>query len=137
MGQFYLLSVVSLVVAGFALAADYLAERISVLRGFRKIRESRAAEAIVGTFATLAGILKLIFRSPGETTPVAGDLLPALAGIALGMVLLGEVFHQQIAAGGESLEKASRSVLTYRTPIGIAGVLIGLVHFVMPRVVIL
>lgn len=137
MAQFYLLSIVANVVAGLALSSDYLGKRVSFFTGFKMLRENRSAEITLGLVTAIFGVLKLIFKSPGEGVPVAGDLLPALAGIALGLILLGEAFRQKVEASSEAIEKASRTVLTYRVPVGIAGVAIALLHFFIPGVLIL
>jgi uncharacterized membrane protein len=38
---------------------------------------------------------------------------------------------------GKSVEKISKMVLTYRVPVGIAGVVIAILHFLFPGVVLL
>jgi hypothetical protein len=126
MAQIYLLSVVANIVAGFTLAGDYLGERASLLASFKNLRDNRGA---------------MIGRSPGERVPVAGDLLPALAGIALGLLLL---FESRGARGASEqpaeerqVEKVARSVLTYRVPVGLIGAGLGFLHFLLPGVLLL
>jgi hypothetical protein len=135
--QFYLLSIIANVIAGLTLSSDYLGERVSFFAGFKRLRENRSTEITLGLVTAIIGIFKLIIKSPGEGVPVVGDLLPALAGIALGLILLGEAFRKKVEATSESIEKASRTVLTYRVPVGIAGAVIALLHFFIPSVLIL
>jgi len=134
--QFYLLSVVMNVLAGMALAGDFLGEKLGFLAVWKNVRERRGLIIGIGVAAVVAGLLKLIFRSPGETVPVAGDLLPALLGIIQGGALLAEGFRQRIEAS-EQLESVSRAVLSYRVPLGIAGLVVALLHILMPRVLFL
>ena len=48
-------------------------------------------------------------------------------------ILLVEAFRQKVESQGESLKKISTAVLTYRVPVGIAGVVIaGLCTFCFP-----
>ena len=136
MAQFYLLSVVTNVLAGLALAGDYLGEKIAFLSSWKGIRERKGALIAIGLSAAVVGVLKLIFRSPGERVYVAGDLLPALLGIVQGAALLAEGFRQRVESS-EQLESVSRAVLTYRVPVGIAGMVVAFLHFLVPRVLFL
>jgi hypothetical protein len=138
--QFYLLSIFANIVAGLTLAGDYLGERIPFLSSFKNLRENRTAQIVVGVAALAIGAVKLFLGSPGEMVLIAGDLLPALTGIALGGVLLVEAFRQVVdgeEGKREKVKKISKAVLSYRVPLGIAGVVIAFVHFLFPAIVIL
>jgi hypothetical protein len=137
MAQFYLLSVLSNIVAGLPLAGDYLGEKLPFLASFKNLRANKAGQTVVAIVALVVGVIKLIVPSPGESVPVVGDILPALAGILLGAILLIEAYRPVVESRGESIEKISKTVLTYRVPAGIAGVAIALVHFLFPGAVIL
>ncbi|MBN2553406.1 MAG: hypothetical protein JXB06_11590 [Spirochaetales bacterium] len=143
MPQFYLLTVVSTVVAGLALSSDYLKTKSEFFGSFRFLQKSRTIQIIAGLVTAAIGVLKLIFISPGEDVVVVGDLLPAAAGIILGIILIGEAFRQYPKAGevrekvGQSVEKVTKRIATYRIPVGIAGAVIGLLHFVFPGVLFL
>ena len=143
MPQFYLLAVVSTVVAGLALSSDYLGKKSEFFASFRFLRRNRSIQITAGLITAVIGVLKLIFRSPGERVAVVGDLLPALVGIILGVILIGEAFRQHPAEGpeqekvGKSVEKVTEAIMPYRVPVGIAGVVVGLVHFLFPTVLFL
>ena len=143
MPQFYLLSVVSTVIAGLALSSDYLNTKSDFFGSFRFLQKNRSIQIAAGLVTAAIGILKLIFRSPGEDVVVVGDLLPAAAGIILGVILIGEAFRQHPKAEDEqekvekSVEKVTRGIAPYRIPVGIAGAVIGLVHFLFPRILFL
>ncbi len=137
MPQFYLLSVLANLVAGLTLAGDYLGAKFAFLASFKNLRDNRPATIIIALVTVVIGVLKLIILSPRESIPVAGDLLPALTGIILGGTLLIEAFRQKVEATGQSVEKISKVVLNYRVPMGIAVVVIALVHFLFPGAVIL
>lgn len=137
MAQFYLLSIFANIVAGLTLAGDFLGDRISFLSSFKNLRSNRAAQVVIGAVTLVVGVVKLFVGSPGELVAVAGDLLPALAGIILGGVLLVEAFLTRIEKKGEKATTISKAVLSYRVPVGIAGVAIALLHFLFPGVVIL
>ena len=142
MAQLYMLSILSLLAAGLILSSDYLVERMAWLSGLKEFAAQRGVKIGVGIVTAIVGIMKLIVRSPGETVPVAGDLLPALAGIVLGGLLLADTLR----AGRDSIateeqpvavDKVTNAVMPYRTPIGIAGMVIAIVHFLLPALTIL
>ena len=143
MPQFYLLTVVSTIVAGLALSSDYLGTKSEFFGSFRFLRQNRSIQISAGLATSVIGVLKLIFRSPGERVVIAGDLLPAFAGIILGIILIGEAFRQHPKAEGEpekvekSVEKVTEAIMPYRVPVGIAGVVVGLLHFIFPRILFL
>ena len=143
MPQFYLLSVVSTVIAGLALSSDYLGKKSDFFASFRYLRQKRSVQITAGLITAVIGVLKLIFRSPGENVVVVGDLLPAAAGIILGVILIGEAFRQHPTEGaeqdkvGKSVEKVTRAIMPYRVPVGIAGAVIGVLHFLFSRILFL
>ena len=143
MPQFYLLTVVSTVVAGLALSSDHLGKKSDFFASFRFLRKTRSIQIAAGLITAVIGVLKLIFRSPGENVVVVGDLLPAAVGIILGIILFGEAFRQYPKEDGEpervekSVEKMTQAIMPYRVPVGIAGAVVGLVHFLFPRILFL
>ena len=140
MAQFYLLSIFANIVAGLTLAGDFLGERFAFLSSFKNLRENRPAQIVIGAVTLVIGAVKLFLGSPGETILVAGDLLPALTGIALGAVLLAEAFRQAMdkqEGRMQKVKKISKAVLSYRVLLGIAGVAVAFVHFLLPGVIIL
>ncbi len=139
MAQIYLLSVVANMVAGLTLAGDYFGARMGFLAGFNNLRAKRGPVVSLGVATALIGLLKLIVGSPGETVAFAGDLLPGLAGVGLGLMLLAEKRTPAPGATetGQKVERAIGSALARRVPAGIAGVVVAIVHFLFPAVPIL
>jgi hypothetical protein len=143
MPQFYLLSVVSTVVAGLVLSSDYLGTKSEFFGSFRFLQQNRSIQITTGLVTSVIGVLKLIFRSPGEGVIIVGDLLPAAAGIILGVILIGEAFRQHPKAEGapekveKSVEKVTEAIMPYRVPVGIAGAVVGLLHFIFPQILFL
>ena len=137
MAQLYMLSILSLLGAGLILSSDYLVERMEWLSGLKDLAQQRNIRIGVGIAAGVVGILKLIVRSPGETVPVAGDLLPALAGIALGGLLLVDTLRVPRDDQPVAVDKVTKAVMPYRTPIGIGGIVVAVVHFLLPALTIL
>jgi hypothetical protein len=137
MAQFYFLSILSNMVAGLTLAGDYLGEKIPFLASFKNLRANRPATVTIGIVTVIIGVIKLIVLSPGEHLPVIGDILPALTGIAVGGILLVEAFREKVESRGEPLKTISSTVLTYRVPVGIAAVVVAVLHFLFPGVPVL
>jgi hypothetical protein len=137
MPQFYLLSVLANAFTGLLLSADYLGRKVPFFAEWRKLLENRTAKITLGIVAAAVGVLKLIVRSPGEGVAVVGDLLPAVAGILLGAVLLGESFRGHVGKAGEKVDQVARAVIGYRVPIGIAAMVVAGLHFLFPQVLFL
>jgi hypothetical protein len=137
MAQFYLLSIVTTVLTGLALSGDYLGSRLPFLATFRSWLEHKGAAVALGVVTAVVGIFKLIIRSPGETVPVAGDLLPALAGIALGLALFFEATLRKPSPTESKVDRYAKAVLSYRVPLGLVGLAVALLHFLFPGAVIL
>ncbi len=135
--QFYLLSVIANLVASLTLAGDYLGERMPFLKCFKEARESRSTRTAIGVSALVIGIIKLFVLAPGEHIVILGDFLPAVTGMAIGAVLLAEINQGRVEQAGEPIRKLSSTALTYRVPLGIAGIVIAFLHFLFPNMMIL
>ena len=136
--QVYVLSIVSLMIAGLFLSADFLSKRLKWLSGLASKTGFRAGRITVGAITVVVGVLKLVLRAPGDSVPVVGDFLPAVAGIALGGLILLDTLRSPPDDGDPAkIDKMVRAVTPYRTPLGIVGVAVAIVHFLLPTLVIL
>jgi LytS/YehU family sensor histidine kinase len=138
--QFYLLSVVTTVLTGFVLSGDFLGTRVPALATFRAWLESRGAAMTLGLATAVVGLVILFVPATsygGRTVIFAGDLLPAIAGLVVGVALFFEALLRKPAAPERTVDRYAKAVLSYRVPLGIAGVAVALVHFLFPRAVIL
>ena len=156
--QFYLLSIVINLLAGVILAGDFLAQRLPWMRSLLPEISSRSSGVAIGAVTAVVGVLKLFVLANPLQTAVVGDLLPALAGIALGGVLISVALNAEENDGSGSAErpvhtskegssrmvvadeaagKAVRLAAGYRTPAGLAGIAVALLHFLFPGSVIL
>lgn len=137
MAQFYLLSVLSLLLAGSLAASGFLTERMASLAALSDLAERRSVAMTVGVLALAVGILKFFLRAPGDGVAVVGDLLPALAGIVTGGVLLLAQSQRPGERDPELPRSQTQMLVEYRNPIGLVGLLVGLLHFLFPATVIL
>jgi hypothetical protein len=137
MAQFYFLSVATLLVGGMLAASGFITRRVPALNGVAEIAEHQTAMMTVGIITALVGVVKFFVRAPGDTVPVAGDLLPAIAGIALGVVLITSATKRAPITEADFSRPPKPSLVTYRDPIGLAAMVVGLLHFLVPGAVIL
>lgn len=90
---------------------------------------------ILGVLCAVVGLLKLLSPVPDDV-PVIGDLVPAVAGLASGFVLLFDYYH-----GRSFIEEGDgrmRAVITVnRRWIGLAVMAAAVLHFIFPRVLLL
>ncbi len=133
MVQIYFLSILLNLLGGFGLASETMVERISGLRIFSDFFEGRTTLKItVGILSFIVGILKLL---SSMDVPVAGDLLPALGNIAVGFALVLDYYKDR--SESTSSEKLNDFFARNSSFIGIAAVLFGVLHFFIPRVLLL
>lgn len=160
--QFYFLSIATNLLAGVALAGDYLAQRFPGLQPLLTGLAGRTARLTLGGITAAVGVLKLLVYADDLQIVVAGDLVPALAGMALGGALLAISLRPTEEGGGEHdagmeppghttqegssrvvvaadgpVEKTAQLALGYRVPLGLVGVAAGLLHFLFPGAVLL
>ncbi len=134
MVQFYFLSIVANLLGGMALSADYLSKKVKFMASWEDFFVKQNVRITIGFSALIVGILKLIVKPIGWAVPFAGDLLPALAGIVVGVALLVDFFKKktETEVAKESIEKVEKVVITYRVPLGIGSIVIALLHFFIP-----
>lgn len=133
MVQLYFLSILLNLLGGFGLASETVVERISGFRIFSDFFEGRTTlKIVVGLLSFIVGILKLL---SSMDIPVAGDLLPALCNIAVGIALTLDYYKERSESG--SSEKLNDFFARNSSFIGITAVLFGFLHFLIPRVLLL
>ena len=156
-----------MIAAGSTLAADYLVERMPVLEPLKRFVASSRTKGVLGSIALIIGFVKLFWRAPGELIivgdffpAIAGMLLGAMLLIERyrERQLSGEGV-EQVTADNEVSEEdpaldsavsgvASDSAVTgiaeisnalrpYRTPLGLGGIVVGVVHFFLANVMFL
>lgn len=137
MYQIYLLAVLVNLVGGVFLAAGFLKEKIPALEGFEKFLSDNKAFITIASLAMVAvGILKLIIPAT-PSVPVVQDLVPALFAILAGITLFYGHYKRVSDVDSEATSFMDKYIYKYRDVIGILTALSGLVHFILPRVVLL
>ncbi len=134
--QFYLLSVVMNIIAGFSLFSFSAEARGSIFDGVRDFLRDPTVRLIVGILTLVVGFFKLLTVMRGDI-PVIGDFVPSLAGMAAGFSLLLEFYRSTATVTTEGLERLDRIFIANRRIVGIVAMTSGLVHFLFAGVVLL
>jgi uncharacterized membrane protein HdeD (DUF308 family) len=88
---------------------------------------------VLGILSVLTGLLVLISPIAGS---IAGDLLPALAGLACGVTLIYEYFDTE-PEEGDAPNVVRILLLTNQKMIGYISATVGILHFLLPKVMFL
>jgi hypothetical protein len=134
--QFYFLSILFNLVSGYLLVTDRTEAEESVENSLKFSVNAGTLKLILGILTALTGILKLLSSVEGDV-PVAGDLLPALAGMAAGAVLVFSCYREQSTLETEGIEQPGEFILKYKKWIGIAAAASALLHFLFPKALFL
>jgi hypothetical protein len=137
--QFYFLSVVSNLLGGLTLCSDWFSGKFAGLGALLTALSARRAKMATGLFTLLVGFGTLFV--PAEPPIVLGDLFPSIAGMAMGIALLFEVFKQDSLFPAERVEsradRIGRVASGYRMTIGVLGLAAAVLHFFLPERLIL
>jgi hypothetical protein len=132
--QFYFLSIFANMLAGLTLTSDYFAEKFKAFLPFKELFSKKNVKTTIGIAAFVVGFLKLLL--PVQTV-VVGDLLPALAGLTMGTGLILGIIKERAKVSAETVDNLEKTVMTYRVPLGIAGLVVSALHFLLPRALFL
>jgi len=138
MVQLYFLSIVFNGLAGFLFVfADLGGEGDSPENNPKFSFIGSGFRLVIGILAAVLGILKLL--SPMEGIPILGDLLPALAGIAAGFMLIFGFYRERSPQvdSEESINRFGEIALHYKKAVGIALLAASLLHFLFPSALFL
>ncbi|MDR0450929.1 MAG: hypothetical protein LBH26_06660 [Treponema sp.] len=134
--QFYLLSVLFNAAAGFVLLSGDSGEESSLEAGLRVPFRNETFRLILGLLTMVAGLFKLLSPVQGAT-PVLGDLIPALAGLGAGFVVLLGYYGSRPVLDGERSSKIMETVSRNRKWLGFAALGSALLHFLFPQALLL
>jgi hypothetical protein len=134
--QFYFLSVLLNAAAGFVLFSNSgEGERSAIEDEIHFSLQNETFRLILGVLCAITGLLKLLSPVEGDI-PVIGDLVPAVAGLAAGFVLLFDYYHgRSFIEEGDGKMKAVITV--NRRWIGFAVMAASVLHFFVPGVLLL
>jgi hypothetical protein len=142
MVQLYFLSIVFNGLAGFLFVFSELGSGDSAEDNAKFSSVGSGFRLVIGILAAVTGILKLLLPMGEEGKiglPILGDLLPALASLIAGFMLIFG-FYRERSSHVDSEEKINRFgevALHYKKAVGIALLAIALLHFLFPSALFL
>jgi len=137
MVQFYLLAVILNILGGLILSAPLLQEKIPMLERLHEgLRINIASRMVFILLSVVVGIFKILSVTKGDVA-VVGDLLPALSLLLMAGVFFLDYYKEQSEIGSSFIDKLQRIFVDNKSAIGIILVVIGLLHFLFPRVLFL
>jgi hypothetical protein len=132
--QIYFLSIALNAGAGFILATDssgFGDKRFSDL-----LRPNGPARLCTGILCAVVGVLKLLSPAPGNL-PLIGDIIPSIAGIGAGAVLLYDYYRSTASPRAEGDEKAGNFITGNKKVLGAVAILSAVLHFLFPGALLL
>jgi hypothetical protein len=136
MVQFYLLSVIMNIVAGYALLSFQTEPKGTKFDGIREFLKDSTIRLVIGILCATVGFFKLLTVMRGDI-PVLGDFFPSLAGMAAGLTMLLEFYHANSTVATTTIEKLDAIFISNRRLVGIVAITSGLVHFLFANVLFL
>lgn len=133
--QIYFLTVMTNIIAGLTIAAPFLSSKIDGFQPFAEKMENKKYRVVLGSITLITGLFTLLNNS-SVSIAVVGDLIPAISAMAMGGILIVYYFFN-----GEEESKFVTTVKDlaekYGNILGIAGIIIGIIHFIIPTALFL
>jgi hypothetical protein len=127
--QLYFLSIIINLIVGIALARTLVEGKLPALGNFLEtIGEASLFRLAGGIAAVAVGILKLLLVTSGDIR-IIGDLVPALAGIIAGKILLCEYCNEKSIGLPSWMARAADFLIKGKSVWGIAAIAAAVLHF--------
>jgi len=136
--QLYFLSIVLNGLTGLLLVFGDAIEGDSTSNGFKLFLSSWGLRLVLGILAAITGILKLLSPIMNKI-PILGDILPALAGLAAGFVLIFGFYRENSTRNDTegTLDRIGDAFLHYKKAVGITLLVVAVLHFLFPTALFL
>ena len=136
MVQIYFLSIVLNGLVGFILIYGAAKEDSADETNAQFFFTSGGFRLILGIISVVVGILK--FLSPMKTL-ILGDLVPALAGLVAGFVLVFGFYRERTSRTGDEGRFGSfgETLLCHKKAVGVGLLVCAVLHFLFPRALFL
>ena len=135
--QIYFLVVITNILSGLVLSGSFLDEKISGFGPCNTLMQNGKFKLVLGILSVLTALFTLLLKITPDDVVVLGDLLPAVTGGVMGSYLIMSFFYGSLEET-RSWMKSFVDVMEDRGHIiGIAGMLVGVIHFLVPTALIL
>jgi hypothetical protein len=137
MYQIYFLSILTNIIAGIALGFDRMDSRLRLHSVFNpELFQHNGFRLAMGIITFVVGFLKLLSVAPGDVA-VVGDLLPAVMGMLMGFSLAFQYYQERTEVQSSATETLNRVFGRHNATLGMVGIVVGVVHFFLHRVLFL
>jgi len=136
MVQLYFLSILCNALSGYVLFAGNDNETSEKPL---KFTDNPTFNLVLGILSAVTGVLKLLSPTV-DKIPILGDLVPAITGIAAGLVLIFGIYRQNtssVSTSTNSLDSLAGTLLAFRKPLGLGLLAVALLHFLFPQALFL
>jgi len=143
--QLYFLSILCNGLSGYILFAGNESEESddsspdSLEKSIRFSLNTPTFHLVLGVLCAVTGVLKLL--SPTlDGILILGDLIPSVAGIIAGILLIFGIYRQDISAAPENpsaLDRLGVTLLRFRRTVGFALIVVAFLHFLFPKTLFL
>ena len=133
MVQFYFLSIFVNLIGGLLLAGELLNKQFSKLDILQELFKAPTYLLSFSIVSAVTGIFKIISVYEGDV-PVIGDIIPALISILIAVFLFISWQKSKEQEINTALEKTESLIEKYRNILGIAAIVVSLLHFFFPDV---
>jgi hypothetical protein len=136
MVQLYFLSILCNALSGYVLFTGNDNETAEKSLSFA---ENPTFNLVLGILSAVTGVLKLLSPTV-DKIPIIGDLVPALSGIAAGLVLIFGIYRQgtsSVSTSTNSLDSLAVTFLSFRKPLGLGLLAVAVLHFLFPQALFL
>lgn len=132
MYQVYFLSVLTNIVAGIALAFERMDDRLRLHAVFNpELFRHTGFQLAMGVITFVVGFAKLLSVTDGNV-PVVGDLLPALSGMVMGFILVFQYYQERTNIRSTAVDSVDRVFGRNSGTFGMIGIIVGVVHLLVP-----
>jgi len=134
--QIYFLVVSTHLIAGLVLSAHFLEEKVENLSSCTTLLNNSRFKLILGIVSMLTALFTLLKVTPGDVI-IAGDLLPAVTGFLIGGYLVMSFFYASLEENRSWMKSYVDIMEDQGHIIGLAAMIIGILHFLVPTALIL
>jgi hypothetical protein len=131
---FYFLTILLNGITGYILA--FSSEEIQDENGFSFNFSNGTFRLVVGCVSILTGLLKILSPVPGNI-PVVGDIVPALANIGGGFILVFDYYRNRSTLASEAADKLGDFIGANRKRAGFISLGAAVLHFIFYPVLFL
>lgn len=136
MVQFYFLSILVNFIGGLTLSGDIFAKKCSFVASLQEFFKTSTHQLIFAITATVTGVFKIISVFNDDVL-IIGDILPAIASLFIAIHFFSAYFTEKTGKVEEHLDKVNNYLEGYKSILGIACIVIAMLHFFFPGVIFL